>query len=365
MFYSIFMSVVSFVLLIFSIVFVHELGHFLFARLNGVRVDVFSIGFGKELFGWNDKKGTRWKVCLIPLGGYVKMFGQADLPESEKEAKKLKKSLSEEDKKVHYDYKNRLQRISIVLAGPLFNFIFAFLIMFGLTFFIGKDVYESRYVKSVAENAPAFVYLEEGDMIQSIDGVDVLSYEDIKEIILSSEGKELSLKLERDGKKILRRITPERVDENSPYLLGYVPDFKVIDTEEFGFVSAVVEAGNDIYDLTNEMVSGIARLLSGQESAKNVGGVISIGGIAKQSLEAGFVTFISIVALISINLGLVNLLPLPILDGGHILILTVESFIRRDLPVKLKLAMMNVGAILLMSLLLLSVFNDVLRIVGV
>ncbi|MBR1544904.1 MAG: site-2 protease family protein, partial [Alphaproteobacteria bacterium] len=211
-------GIIAFIILLPIIVFVHEFGHFLFARINGVRVESFSIGFGPSLFSWTDRYNTVWKVSAIPLGGYVKMLGQSDTPESSKEREKKEKKLTAKDRAESFEFKKRYQKASIVFAGPFFNFIFSFLVFFALYLFVGMPQ-TSSIVMDTVKDSPAYVAgIKAGDKIISIDDVVIEGPKNISKILSKSNGKKLSIKVKREDKDLTLSLTPER--RGNTYFMG-------------------------------------------------------------------------------------------------------------------------------------------------
>ncbi len=354
------MGLLAFLILLPAIVFVHEFGHFLFARINGVKVEAFSIGFGKSIASWVDKYGTAWKICIIPLGGYVKMLGQSDTPETVEEKKESIKKLTKEEKAQSFEFKKRYQKSSIVAAGPVFNFIFGFIIFFTLFFFVGKSD-TSSVVADVVKNSPAYIAgIKSGDVIAKINNQEILEPQSIGKIIQEMNGSALKLEIMRDNKIIPITITPKK--ENEKYFIGvsYSPKFNGY--KKIGFISSIKLAYNKTSDIVSETLKALCEIFTGSRSSKELGGVISIAKVSGHALSAGFYSFMYLMAFISISLGLFNLFPIPVLDGGYLLIYAIEGIIRKDLPEKVKEKMFFIGFMFIIFLLLLSNINDIIRI---
>lgn len=354
-------GIIAFIILLPIIVFVHEYGHFLFARINGVRVESFSIGFGPSLFSWKDKHNTVWKFSAIPLGGYVKMLGQSDTPElAEVKAKKAKK-LTKKDKAESFEFKKRYQKASIVFAGPFFNFIFGFLVFFGLFYFIGLPA-TSSIVMDVVKDSPAYVSgIKAGDKIVSINGVNIEQPREIKNAIQNSDGKKLKVKVFRQDKNLNIFITPEK--KNDTYFLGVSYSQRFENYKKIGFIDSVNNSCLLISNIVSDTLKSLGEIFIGKRSSKELGGMISIAKVSGDALSAGFYTFLYLMAIISVSLGLFNLFPIPVLDGGYLFIYIIEGIIRRNIPERVKQFVFFLGFLFIIFLLILSNFNDVLRII--
>ncbi len=354
-------GIIAFIILLPIIVFVHEYGHFLFARINGVRVESFSIGFGPSLFSWKDKHNTVWKVSAIPLGGYVKMLGQSDTPESAEAKVKKAKKLTKKDKAESFEFKKRYQKASIVFAGPFFNFIFGFLVFFGLFYFIGSPT-TSSIVMDVIKDSPAYVSgIKAGDKIVSINDVNIEQPKEIKNAIQNSNGKKLKIKVFRQDKNLNIFITPEK--KNGFYFLGVSYAQRFENYKKIGFIDSLNDSYNLVSNIVSDTLKSLGEMIIGSRSSKELGGMISIAKVSGDALSAGLYSFLYLMAIISVSLGLFNLFPIPVLDGGYLFIYIIEGIIRRDIPEKIKQVIFFLGFIFIIFLLILSNFNDVLRII--
>ncbi|MEM1131387.1 MAG: RIP metalloprotease RseP [Pseudomonadota bacterium] len=326
-------SVGAFLLLLGPLVFIHEMGHYLVGRWCGVKADVFSIGFGREIFGWNDKSGTRWKVSMIPLGGYVQFAGDMN-PASQPDADL--DGLSEAERNQTFQSKTLLQRAAIVFAGPAVNFLFAILIFAGFALIYGKVV-TPPLVENVEPGTAAAEYqLEEGDRILAINGEEIAYFEDIRQHVMPWPGAGATLSIERDGTRLEKQVTlgtayqEDRFGNKSPYgLLGIAPPKQII--EPVSLLEAPVYGIDKTVDVVKLMITTLGQIITGTRSVKELGGVLKIGQVSGEQLAAGPIAFISLIALISINLGFINLLPIPMLDGGHLLFYAIEAVRRRPL----------------------------------
>ena len=352
-------NILPFILVLTVIVFVHEFGHFWVARKAGVKVEVFSIGFGKELFGFNDKHGTRWKFCLIPMGGYVKMFG--DKNAASQTDQDLLDHLSPEERKIAFPCKSLLAKSAIVIAGPAANYLFS-AIVFCLFFLIYGYPNATSTITQVLENSPASkAGIYPGDVIDEIDGKKVENFEEIRNIMSLNLGEPVSLKV--NGKDEYKVITPEkRVEtdvlgnEVESYKLGIVTDNMVLEKQNiFGAAKLAVF---ECYKLSVMTLKSIGQMIMGTRSSKELGGPIKIAQYSAKSAEAGIQSLLWFMALLSVNLGLVNLLPIPALDGGHLVIYLVEIGFGKKIAHKIQNYGFQIGIILLIMLTMFVTLND-------
>lgn len=449
-------SLFWFLVLLTPLVFVHEMGHFLIARRNGVRVEMFSIGFGPELFGWNDKTGTRWKVSAVPLGGYVKMFGEHAMEGREGEDEP--QEMTEEEKKVSFDQKRLSQRAAIVFAGPAANYIFAIVVMACSFIFVGQQ-FTPPEVGSVVENSaasragllpgdvilsidgsdvsrfedivsriamrpgetvklkisrggkimtlpittdtvempmidktvqkvgdlgirnpmPALVSgviagsaadqagLREGDLIVDIDGTPIHHFMDVYDIVSVSPGKELHITVLRDGVRTTVTATPKpdvvKLEDGSTMergLLGVKAD-RVTKVVKLGPVAAVGAASKWAYDLTTGSLMAIGQMIVGKRDSSQMGGPIMIAQVSSEAAKRGLQWFLEFMAMISVSLGLINLFPIPVLDGGHLLFYGIEAVRGRPLGERAQEFSYRIGLALVVSLMIFVTVNDLLH----
>ena len=352
-------AIIAFIILLPVIVFVHELGHFLFARLNGVKVEAFAIGFGKKLFGWRDSYGTDWKVCIIPLGGYVKMLGQSDTPESAEKKEQDRKKMSVKEKSQSFEFKKRYQKASIVAAGPVFNFLFGLIVFFGLFFFVGLPNNSVVVQGVVLESAADKAGIKAGDKILKMNDVEILKTRDVSKFMGKADGSTIKMEILRDDKTKVIDIKP--LLENNVYKIGIVYTSVFNEYSKVGFVGAIKGAYDDTASIVSETLSSLGQMIIGKRSSKELGGMISIAQISGAAFANGLYSFLYLMALISISLGLFNLFPIPVLDGGYLFIYIIEGLMGHDLSEKVKEKMFFVGFLFIIFLLLLSNVNDVLR----
>ena len=352
-------ALIAFIILLPIIVFVHELGHFLLARLNGVKVEAFAIGFGKKIVGWRDSYGTEWKICIIPLGGYVKMVGQSDTPESAKQKAEKIKKMSAKEKSESFEFKKRYQKASIVVAGPLFNFIFGMIVFFGLFFFVGVPDSSVVVHSVIAESAAEKAGMKDGDKILKMDNVSIVRPADISKVMGKADGSVIKMEVLRDDKVVKLSLKPQ--DDNGVYKLGIMYSSVFSNYKKVGFGGAVKESYDTTASIVGDTLKGLGQMIVGKRSSKELGGMISIAQVSGAALKNGLYSFLYLMSLISISLGLFNLFPIPVLDGGYLFIYIIEGIIRRDLSEEVKEKMFFVGFMFIIFLLLLSNVNDILR----
>ena len=347
------------------LVFFHELGHFWVARLAKVRVEVFSVGFGAELFGWNDKAGTRWKIGVIPLGGYVKMFGQSDLPGDEDEDRP---PLTDKEKAVSFQHKTLAQRTAIVAAGPIANFLLSVVLIAGLMATFGA----ARPYAGVGEIMPgaaaAEAGFEAGDRIVSIDGEAVEWFSDLVRIVSVQPEMLLKIKVRRGDDEFVLTATPKRHQQLGAEgktveigLLGVRYDPQQMHYERQNPLMAVWLGIQQTASLTEKTLSFLGQVISGRQGTEGIGGPLRIVQYAGITFQSGIENFILFLAVLSINLGLINLFPIPILDGGHLLFFAVEAIRGRPLGPQAQEYGFRFGLILVLILMVFVTWNDLVQ----
>ena len=364
--------ILPFLVLISLVVFIHEYGHYYVAKKFGVGATDFSIGMGKELFGFNDKSGTRWKFCLIPIGGYVKFFGDRNVY-SQAEQKKLLNQYSPEDQKKLFAVKPLHQRALVIVAGPAANFLLAIVIFTFIYMFAGKDFTPGK-IDEVQENSPAEVIgLKKNDVIYSINDKKVKSITDISAYINTSTTEEITLSVLRNDNEIFFKAKPKIIEtldslgnKIKKKVLGIeiVPLYNEFNKEKLGPTKALYYAVKETWFVTTSSLDFILSLLKGNGDVSQLGGPVKIAKITGQVAQYGIIAFLSITAYISISLGLVNLFPIPVLDGGHLMFYAFEKILGRPLTQKTQEGFFRIGAFLLLSLILFITFND-LKYIGV
>jgi len=358
--------ILPFVALIVVVVFIHEYGHYYFAKRYGVGVTDFSIGFGKEMFGWNDKSGTRWKICVIPLGGYVKFFGDRNVY-SQADNDKIIKEYSKEDQDKLFVLKPLYQRALIVFGGPLANFLLAILIFFSVYTFAGKD-FTPAVINEVQKDSPAMVAgLKDNDIVVSIDGNEVTSIMEVSKYIMMSTDEFINFTVNRYDQNLTFRVKPNIVEGEDN--LGNKISKRMIGIKlgaynnevnhvKLGPTKALFYAVNEVYYVSTSSLKYIGSMLIGNGDTSQLGGPIRIAKISGQVAEFGILPFISLMAYISISLGLINLFPIPMLDGGYLMFYGIEKVLGRPLSQKTQEGFFRIGMFLLLSLMFFTTFND-------
>ena len=450
----------SFLLILSILVFVHEWGHYIVARMCGVRVQIFSIGFGREIFGFTDKKGTRWKFSLIPLGGYVQMFGDTDpasaqKSESVKEGEEPPRPMTDEERKEAFFAKPVAQRAAIVAAGPLINFIFAIILLAGLYMSVGKPV-TPAVIGGVLKDSPADqAGIEPGDQIIAINGGRVTKFEDIRRATMIALDTPMSIKILRGDQEIDTSLTPEHLEERDRYgfvqsrgrmgVLGpqsgltfegiasingvevadidaaraeaikglgrdmeitfrsfedgeVVPEDGEIRTyilsptedmnadlfdpegeqhnalvlagpeqrramEYYNPITALGAATQETGSIISATLTALGQMVTGTRTTKELGGVIRIGAIAGDMANAGLIAMITFTAILSINLGLINLFPIPLLDGGHLTFYAIEAAKGSPLSDNAQEYAFRFGLVFLIGLMLYANLNDLFHLI--
>jgi regulator of sigma E protease len=358
--------IIPFVILIIVVVFIHEYGHYYFAKRYGVGVTDFSIGFGKEMFGWNDKSGTRWKVCAIPLGGYVKFFGDRNVY-SEADNEKIINEYSKEDQEKLFVLKPLYQRALIVFGGPLANFLLAILIFFSVYMFVGKD-FTPAVINEVQKDSPAMVAgLKDNDIVVSIDGNKVKSIMEVSKFIMMSTDEFINFTVNRSNQDLTFRVKPNVIkseDELGNKINKRMVGIKLgaynneVNHVKLGPTKALFYAVNEVYYVSISSLKYIGSMLTGNGDSSQLGGPIRIAKISGQVAEFGILPFISLMAYISISLGLINLFPIPMLDGGHLMFYGIEKVLGHPLSQKTQEGFFRIGMFLLLSLMFFTTFND-------
>ena len=347
------------------LVFFHELGHFTVARYNNVRVEVFSVGFGPEIFGFNDQQGTRWKFSAIPLGGYVKMFGEGEFTTDDSDKKE--RELSEAEKKVSFHHKRLGQRAAIVFAGPLANFILAAVVISGLFYVTGLPNPLSG-IGAVQSNSPAEkAGLLPNDRIIMVDGQEIKWFKELREIIENNPNIPLSMEVLRDNKQLTFKVTPSvkivKVGdlEKEIGLLGVTPNQEMLEYTHVGPIDAILLGSERTYNLTLNILSAVGQMITGKVSRAELGGPIRIFQISGQMAEAGMASWWFFLAALSINLGLINLFPIPMLDGGHLLFYFFEAILGRPINEKAQEYSFRFGLFLVLLLMVFATWNDLVQ----
>ena len=355
---------VPFLFVLTIVVFFHELGHFLVARWCGIKVLVFSIGFGPEIVGFNDRYGTRWKLSAVPLGGYVKFFGDdnaASVPDTQAAA-----AMTEAEKRDSFQHKPVGPRAAVVAAGPIANFILAILIFAGVFMTVGKQTTTAR-VDAIAPNSAAQAAgFQPGDLVLAINGSPIANFADMQRIVSISAGEPLSIDVERGGVHVMLKATPERKELKDNFgnvhrigVLGISRSMQPgdIKTEKAGPFQAIAMGAQETWFVVDRTLSYIGGVFTGREAADQLGGPIRIAQVSGQVATAGFVALIHLTAVLSVSIGLLNLFPIPLLDGGHLLFYGIEAARGKPLSERAQEFGFRVG--LAVMLMIFATFNDI------
>lgn len=359
--------IIPFLVVITIIVFFHELGHYIAARINKVHVECFSIGFGPELFGWNDKRKTRWKVCIIPLGGYIKMAGDAGASSKPDQSKISKATEKERESFIHT--KKPWQKIVVAASGPVANFILT-IVLLSIVFATSGKKEGDPVVGAVIEGSVAeSIGLKAGDRFEKVEiqqeGEPLKSHEishfrQVEKLTNDNAGKPLIFTIKRGSEVLTVTGTPRDVqDESLNVSVGRLGIMPVIN--RYPLLTSIVEGVKVTWDLTVRTLVAIGNMLIGREDASQLGGLFLIAKGAHDFFEQGLGFLLEFMAILSLNLGIINLFPIPMLDGGHIVFYLVEAIRGRPVSEKAQEYAFRVGFVLLIGLMIFSHFNDILR----
>jgi regulator of sigma E protease len=350
-----------FLLVLTVLVFVHELGHYLIARYNGVKIEVFSIGFGPELFGWWDRSGTRWKFSTIPLGGYVKMFGDSDASSGLPVANIMR--LTPEERDVSFHCKRLGQRAAIVAGGPFANFAFAIVVLALLFMTYGQPFTPAEVGQVLPDSAAAAGGIKAGDTIVSIDGSAVERFEDVQQVVRLNPNVPMAMVVKRDGENVTLKVTPALVEENDrlgKHQIGQLGirggGAKYIQRDP---VSAVGRAVGETWNLSATTLHAMWQMVTGARGSEELGGPLRIAQLSGEVAQGGIVPLLWFMAVLSVNLGLINLFPVPVLDGGHLLFYAAEAIRGKPLGQRVQEYGFRVGLALVLTLMVYATFNDV------
>ncbi len=346
------LTIVALLIVLGVVVFVHELGHFLAARWAGVRVDTFSIGFGPAILKWHDRRGTTWRLACLPLGGYVSIYGQEDMFN-----RKKYEELPAAKKKGHYLSAPAWKQFIIIAAGVTMNFILAWVIYSALFMFQPKNV-QLPVVGQVIQESVAFnAGVKPGDVVIRIDEEKITNW---GELIIAKEiaaNRDANVLLVRGDKLVQVKLSPaER--------WGLVADGSKTEFRKKGFFGAIYSGARETYHQSKTLLVVLKQIVTGERSSKQLGSFITIAEVSGQAMAMGFFALLSIIALLSVNLGVINLLPLPVLDGGYLLIWIIEGITRRKLVGRGMEYAIVAGWVLIFGLFILTMWNDLARVFG-
>lgn len=354
--------IIPFLIVLTILVFIHELGHYLVARWNGVKIETFSIGFGPEVFGFYDKAGTRWKFSLIPLGGYVKMYGDADA--SSKADTDSLNQMSKEERNLTLHSKPVGQRMAVVAAGPFANYLLAVIIMAFLFAIKGMPVIDSTASGIVDGSIAEKIGMKAGDRITKINDQQIATFNDLRKQLPEVAGKEVTIEIKRDQETLALKAKMVKTDaangEEKPIAqLGIRPG--QITYQPQPVLSAIGQAFATTYTMTVDTLAGLGQMITGKRSSDEMGGILAIGDMASQSAKSGLASLFWFMAILSINLGLINLLPIPVLDGGHLVFYTIEAIRGKPVSQRAQEIAFTIGFFIVIGVMLLSTWNDLTR----
>ena len=358
--------IIAFIVLITIVVFIHEYGHYYVAKKYGVGVTDFSIGFGKEIFGFNDKNGTKWKFCLIPLGGYVKFFGDRNVF-SQSEQKEILKKYSKSDQEKLFVTKPLYQRALIVAGGLLANFLLAIVIFSFIYMFVGKDFTPAKIEEVAIESPAEKAGLKKNDIIIGINNNKIESILEVSMFINTTSTDKISIKVLRNQRELTLVAEPNITESKDAFgnpikkkIIGIKigPASDEFNREKLGPAKAVYYSVKEIWFVCKTTIQFIGSLFQGKGDTSQLGGPIRIAKITGQVAEYGIIPFFSIMAYISISLGLINLFPIPLLDGGHLMFYLFEKILGRPLKQATQEGFFRIGLFLLFSLMIFITFND-------
>ena len=356
--------ILPFLFVLSLVVFFHELGHFLIGRWCGVKVETFSLGFGPELFGFNDRVGTHWRIAALPLGGYVKFHGDANGASMPCEA--AMEAMSPQERAVSFSTQKVWKRAAIVAAGPVANFILAIAIYASIFYLHGRAILLPAADSIAADSAAEAAGFQPGDLVVAIDGARVESFEDMQRIVQVASGTPLVFTVDRAGKSVELVATPRRRDLVTPFgttrgLLGVKANPANLHVQTYGLLKSVKLAGSETWYIVARTGSYLKGLAAGEESTDQLSGPIRIAEISGAMARIGLAALLTLAAALSISVGMLNLLPVPLLDGGHLVYYAVEAMRGKAMNERAQQFGFDVGVVLLTSLMFFATYNDILR----
>lgn len=359
-------TLVPFLFVLTVVVFVHEMGHYLVGRACGIGVNAFSIGFGPELIGFNDRRGTRWKLCAIPLGGYVKFVGDMNASSSQPSSDEIA-ALSEAQRKVAFHTQPVWKRAATVFAGPAFNFLLT-IAVFAVLFSIHGRYVAEPMVASVNPDSPAAAAgIEPGDRFVSVNGEKVETFADVQRLVSGRAGDPLTFVMLRNGAEVSMVATPQPMEQEDALgnkikvaVIGVVNNQelgqpRLVTYSPIGALGAAVEETVHIVERTGQFLT---RFAVGREDKCQLGGPVKIAGMSAQAAKLGFDWLVQLVALLSVGIGILNLLPIPPLDGGHLMFYGIEAVIRRPVSERMMEAVYRTGMLLVLAFMAFVFWND-------
>jgi regulator of sigma E protease len=355
--------ILPFLVVLSILVFVHEMGHYLVARRSGVKIEVFSIGFGPEIYGWNDKSGTRWKLSALPLGGYVKMYGDEDaasMPSGDAS------SMTAEQRRVSHPHQPVGVRAAIAAAGPIANFLFAIVILTGLFATVGQPFTPPDIGVVEPNSAAAAAGLKAGDVFVKVDGRTIQRFEDVQEVVRLNTGTTLHMIVKRGNEEVPITATPKVTVVTDRF--GNQHSFGMLGVGRSGVnyvrrnpFEAGVAATQEIWSITDSTLVAVGQMIVGARTTEELGGPLRIAKLSGEVAQGGFVDLLSFMALLSVNLGLINLFPIPILDGGHLLFYAAEALMGKPLGRRAQEIGFRLGLALVLTLMVFATWNDLVQ----
>ncbi len=361
-----FLSVLlPFLFVLTVVVFIHELGHFVVARWCGVKVQAFSIGFGREIWGFYDRHGTRWRLAWIPLGGYVKFVDDengASVPSRDGLAR-----MSQEERQGAFQTKSLSRRAAIVAAGPIANFLLAIAIFAGIFATIGVQITTAKIDEVIADGPAARAGFQAGDVIVAIDGTPIKSFQEMQRVVSTSADEPLNFVIDRGGLRMNLTATPDRREHEDRFgnkirigVIGIRRTMQAQDLEyqRHGVLKSIALGVRETHFVISRTLGYLKDVVMGRESADQLGGPIRIAEVSGQVASSGFIPLLNLTAILSVSIGLLNLFPIPLLDGGHLLFYLMEAIRRKPLSERTQEIGFRIGLSLVLMLMIYATFND-------
>lgn len=365
MIWSFLAVLLPFLFVLTVVVFIHELGHFLVARWCGVKVQAFSIGFGREIWGFYDRHGTRWRLAWIPLGGYVKFVDDengASVP-----SRDALQRMSQEERQGAFQSKSLGQRAAIVAAGPIANFLLAIVIFAGIFSIVGVQITTAKIDEVIADGPAARAGFQAGDVIVGIDGQPIESFQEMQRIVSTSADQPLSFEIERGGLRMTLSATPDRREHEDRFgnkiRLGVIGIRRTMQAQDLeyqrhGVLKSIALGVRETHFVISRTLGYLKDVVMGRESADQLGGPIRIAEVSGQVASSGFIPLLNLTAILSVSIGLLNLFPIPLLDGGHLLFYLMEAIRRKPLSERTQEIGFRIGLSLVLMLMIYATFND-------
>ncbi len=365
MIWSFLAVLLPFLFVLTVVVFIHELGHFLVARWCGVKVQAFSIGFGREIWGFYDRHGTRWRLAWIPLGGYVKFVDDengASVP-----SRDALQRMSPEERQGAFQSKSLGQRAAIVAAGPIANFLLAIVIFAGIFSIVGVQITTAKIDEVIADGPAARAGFQAGDVIVGIDGQPIESFQEMQRIVSTSADQPLSFEIVRGGLRMTLSATPDRREHEDRFgnkiRLGVIGIRRTMQAQDLeyqrhGVLKSIALGVRETHFVISRTLGYLKDVVMGRESADQLGGPIRIAEVSGQVASSGFIPLLNLTAILSVSIGLLNLFPIPLLDGGHLLFYLMEAIRRKPLSERTQEIGFRIGLSLVLMLMIYATFND-------